>query len=60
MAAGRFDALLDWLQTHVHRHGRKLQAPDLLEKITGDELQAGPWLRHVREKYSALYGTDLP
>jgi carboxypeptidase Taq len=56
VADGEFDALLDWLRTHVHRHGRKLEAPALLERATGAELSAEPWLRYAEGKFGALYG----
>ncbi len=55
IAGGQFDALLDWLRTHVHRHGRKLTAPDLLERVTGTDLSAEPWLRYAEDKFGALY-----
>jgi carboxypeptidase Taq len=55
VADGAFDALLDWLRTHVHRHGRKLEAPDLLARATGTSLSAEPWLRYAREKFGDLY-----
>ncbi|MEF8816974.1 MAG: carboxypeptidase M32, partial [Salinibacter sp.] len=58
VADGRFDPLLDWLRTHVHRHGRILSAPDLLKRATGAELSAAPWLRYAHEKFAPLY--DLP
>ena len=56
VATGNFDALLDWLRTHVHRHGRKLEAPALLERATGTDLSAAPWLRYAEDKFGALYG----
>jgi carboxypeptidase Taq len=55
---GTFDDLLDWLRTHVHRHGRKLEAPDLLERATGDALSAEPWLRYATEKFGDLYDLE--
>jgi carboxypeptidase Taq len=58
VASGQFDELLDWLRTHVHRHGRKLDAPDLLERATGEDLSAEPWLRYAQDKFGGLY--DLP
>jgi carboxypeptidase Taq len=60
VAAGDFDALLSWLREHIHRHGRRIQASDLLEQVTGDALQAAPWLHYIRAKYGALHGVDLP
>jgi len=39
----------------VHQHGRKLEAPDLLERATGTDLSADPWLRYAQNKFGALY-----
>ena len=55
LADGDFAPILDWLRTHVHQHGRKLTAPQLLERVTGDELSANPWLRYAENKFGALY-----
>ncbi|MFB6098749.1 MAG: carboxypeptidase M32 [Salinibacter sp.] len=55
IAEGKFEPLLDWLRTHVHRHGRKLEAPDLLEHTTGEALSPDAWLRYVRDKFGPLY-----
>lgn len=38
IAEGRFGPLLDWLRSCVHRHGRTLEAPDLLEHTTGETI----------------------
>ncbi len=58
LADGDFDPLLDWLRTHVHQHGRKHTAPQLLERVTGRALSATPWLQYARDKFGALYGLD--
>ena len=55
LAGGDTAPILDWLRSHVHRHGRKLEAPDLLRRATGDELSAAPWLRYAKTKFGALY-----
>ena len=59
IAAGSFDELLGWLRTHVHQHGRKLTAPELLDRITGTSIQAEPWLDYVRSKFGAVYDVEL-
>lgn len=56
IAAGRFADLLGWLRTHIHQYGRKVQALEILHRLTGQGLHAGPWLDYIREKYGALYG----
>ena len=55
VADGQFDALLNWLRTHIHQHGQKLEAPDLLKRATGRELSAEPWLRYANDKFGDLY-----
>lgn len=55
IAAGEFEDLLAWLRENIHRHGRTFQAPELLKRVTGRPLEAGPWLTYVREKFGALY-----
>jgi len=56
MAEGQFDALLGWLRTNIHQYGRTLQAAEILKRITGEDLQAAPWLAYIREKYGKIYG----
>ncbi len=58
LVEGDVRPLLDWLRTHVHRHGRKMTAPELLERGTGQELSAGPWLRYAHGKFGPLYDLE--
>lgn len=55
IASGQFDGLLDWLREHVHRYGRKLTATQILERATGEGLQARSWLAYIRSKFSDIY-----
>lgn len=55
LANGEFAPLLEWLRTHVHRHGRKLTAPALLDRVTDAELSADAWLEYAHSKFGALY-----
>ncbi len=55
IAEGNFAELLAWLRENIHRHGRRLDANDLLEAVTGEPLQAGSWLTYIRRKYGELY-----
>ena len=52
---GAFGEFLQWLRSNVHTHGRKLSAPDILERVTGGGLDATPWLAYIRRKYRNLY-----
>jgi carboxypeptidase Taq len=55
-AAGEFRPLLDWLRRHVHAHGQRHTARELVRRATGSELSAEPLLRHLRGKAAELYG----
>ncbi|MEO0557810.1 MAG: carboxypeptidase M32 [Bacteroidota bacterium] len=55
LADGTFAPLLDWLRTHIHRWGRTRSARQILQDVTGSDLDAAPWLDYARTKYSALY-----
>lgn len=55
IARGDCSPLRVWLRENVHRHGRRLDPPDLLRKVTGSELDPEPQLAYLRAKYGALY-----
>jgi len=52
---GHFAALLDWLRTNVHQHGRKFLPSQLIQLATGESLRAAPYLRYLQQKYSEIY-----
>jgi carboxypeptidase Taq len=47
---GEFAPLRTWLREHVHAHGRKLRAPELLRRVTGHDLAVEPFLHYLRAK----------
>ncbi len=53
--SGNFQALLNWLRENIHQHGRKFLPSQLIDRATGTPLQASPYLRYLREKYSEIY-----
>ncbi len=56
IAKGKFLDLKDWLNTNIHRHGRRYLAGELCKKVTGKELSAEPLMRHLRGKAEMVYG----
>lgn len=56
LAAGRTDALVDWLRRNVHRHGRKFPPDQLIQRATGRALDHGAFIRYVTNKFGDLYG----
>ena len=53
---GQFDKLLGWLRENIHQHGSRYEPAELLERATGQRLDAGPYIRYLTEKFEALYG----
>ena len=53
---GEFAALLGWLREKVHRHGRKFEAQEMVQRITGSKIDPAPYLRYLQTKYSDIYG----
>jgi carboxypeptidase Taq len=48
---GDFKSLRAWLQREVHRHGRSYQPRDLVKRVTGSDIDAGPYLSYLEAKY---------
>jgi carboxypeptidase Taq len=55
-ARGEFADLLGWMNRNVHAHGRRFEPQELLERITGRPLEAGPYLAYIKRKFSDIYG----
>lgn len=55
IARGEFGVLLGWLRENIHRHGRKFDPADLLERATGTPLHTGPYLRYLETKCAGIY-----
>jgi carboxypeptidase Taq len=52
---GEFGDLLRWLQENIYRHGRKYTPTELVQRVTGGPMEAGPYIAYLREKYGAIY-----
>jgi carboxypeptidase Taq len=50
---GEFGELRGWLREHLHRHGRKFTPKATLARVAGGPIDAGPYLRYLKEKHGA-------
>jgi carboxypeptidase Taq len=50
MERGDFHSLLEWLRTHVHRVGRRLDTEAIVLRATGDGLDTRAFFRHLEGK----------
>ncbi len=55
IAANDHRPLLDWLRKHIHRHGRRYRANELIERITGKPVTIEPFMEYVTAKFSQIY-----
>jgi carboxypeptidase Taq len=55
IAQGHFETLHGWLQENIYRHGAKFTSDELLQRVTGGPLDAGPYIRYLQAKYGELY-----
>jgi carboxypeptidase Taq len=55
-ARGEFQPLREWLHQKIHTRGQCFPAAQLVAEVTGRPLSPEPLMRHLRTKYSHLYG----
>ncbi len=51
-ARGEFGALREWLREQIYRHGSKYPPRELLRRVTGSDLDPGPYLEYLRTKFA--------
>jgi carboxypeptidase Taq len=56
ISRGEFANLLHWLQTNIYQHGRKFDANELAQRITGRPVSTQAWRDYVTTKFPAIYG----
>jgi carboxypeptidase Taq len=56
IARGELGSLREWLREHVHRHGRKFNSAQLVERVTGGPIEVAPYVDYLERKFGAIYG----
>jgi len=52
--SGNYTPLLEWMRKHVHRHGSRFTAPELVRNVTGCDIDATPLLDHLVSKFTTI------
>jgi len=52
---GKFSSLLNYLKENVHQYGKIYRAPDLIKKITGEDLNSTYFIDYIKEKFYPIY-----
>jgi carboxypeptidase Taq len=56
LAEGNLSNITGWLAENVHIQSNLHDPAELIKKITGNQLDAKPYLEYLQEKYAELYG----
>ncbi len=59
VARGDLLPICDWLKTKIHREGYRMEAEDLVKRVTGRGLTDTDFVSYLVSKYEALYGISL-
>lgn len=54
--AGNYSSLLKWLRENIHQYGKRYEAKELCERVTGEKLSFRYFMEYAKEKYGLLYG----
>ncbi len=52
---GTIEPIEEWLKKHVHQHGCRYRADELIKQATGEEVSADAFLEYAEHKYSDIY-----
>lgn len=55
VSAGDLHFITQWLHEAVHQHGRQYSSREILQRTTGKEPSAGPYIKYLETKYRAVY-----
>ncbi len=57
-AKGDFAPLLTWLRNHIHLHGKRFRARELVERVSGNALGTTALIAHLKDRYGRVDKTD--
>ncbi|KAG0230736.1 hypothetical protein BGW41_002408 [Actinomortierella wolfii] len=56
LAKGEFHVLREWLNKNIHEKGSLYESgEELITKVTGEKLNVGYFVKHITDKYKAIY-----
>jgi len=55
IADGNFTTLLSWSNANIHAHGRKYDTKELVKRVTGSDIDSGPYIQYLTDKFTAIY-----
>lgn len=55
---GKLDRIKGWLRDRIHIYGKLRETGELIQEITGEELEPKYYIEYLKEKYSKIYNLD--
>jgi carboxypeptidase Taq len=55
LSKGDTSQLLTWLRENIHLHGRRYEADELCNRITGESLNFDHFLKYASDKFLSVY-----
>jgi carboxypeptidase Taq len=56
IASGNLEPIKAWLTEKIYQHGKLLNPSEIIEQVTGEELNPEYLINYLENKYQALYG----
>ena len=53
---GEYSSLLNYLRENIHQYGKVYTAPELIKRVTGEDLNPNYYLKYIHDKYPPIYG----
>ncbi len=53
---GEFSNLLNYLKENIHQYGKIYRAPDLIKRVTGENLNPNYFIEYLEKKFYPIYG----
>ena len=47
--------ITNWLGEKIHKYGRLKDTPEIIKKVTGEELNPKYYISYLKEKYKKIY-----
>ena len=47
--------MLTWLADRIYQHGSKFEPKQIIRNISGGDLEAGPYIHYLENKYQDIY-----
>lgn len=55
LASGELGPIVEWLRKNIHTYGSLYYPHELVQRVTGEDLNSKYFVQYIKDKYSSLY-----